>query len=570
MHILFKKITYKNILSVGDSPITINFLESKTTLISAPNGAGKSTSIDAIVFALYGKTFRKINKSQLVNSINKKDLLVEIFFDVGKDSYSVRRGIKPNVFEIHKNGEMLNKDAASKDYQEYLETDILKMTFKSFTQIVILGSATYIPFMDLPASQRREIIEDLLDIQVFSVMNVILKGKISENKEQLVQAEHEISLLEVKIDSAEKHNEEIRKIKQTEVDKIKKKAVEVLASIEIEEKTVEAIDKDISILLETISDKQAAKKTIDKIRTLIQELETKKKSHLAEINFYSDHDNCPTCKQGIDGEFKAHTVGERGNKIDEIQNGLAQLTHKKEHIETRLAEISDVEDTIQNKQRKANEQRVSIKFMRDQLGHMKKDILAVEKDVEVVDNKELLGYKERLETMQHTHQELRNRRELLGTVSSMLKDGGIKTSIIRTYIPIMNKFINQYLSRFDMFVDFNLDENFNETIKSRFRDTFSFNSFSEGEKMRISLSIMFAWRSLAKMRNSVSTNLLFLDETLDGSMETHGVEALIDSLKSMNANDNVFVISHRGEQFAEKFDRHLQFEKRKNFTQIIE
>jgi DNA repair exonuclease SbcCD ATPase subunit len=568
MHIQFNKIRYKNILSVGNQFIEIVLNKSKTTLISGANGTSKSTFIEAIVFALYGKPFRRINKPQLINSINQKDLLVELEFVIGFDKYLIRRGMKPGIFEIWKNNDLVNKDAATRDYQEYFEQNIIKMSFKSFSQIVILGSATYVPFMELPAGQRREIIEDLLDIQVFSTMNILLKEKIADNKTQITDNNYSIDLLKTRIEAAKEHNEEIQRIKETEVEKIKGKIEENLNTIEIEKQVIENLETEITELSELITDKAKQKKTLEQAKNLIYELTSKYKSHMDEISFYSNHDNCPTCKQGIEHVFKEHVVSEKTDKNAELLNGIDQLKTRIETVETRLSEISDVEDQIQKLHNTANEHRLQVKIMIGQLKSFKKELESAEREVEEIDQSKILEFTNDLKTKQDDQTTLYENRETLGVVGAMLKDGGIKTRIIRTYIPIMNKLINQYLSEFELFVDFNLDENFNETIKSRFRDTFSFASFSEGEKMRISLSIMFTWRAIAKLRNSVSTNLLIMDETLDGPSDADGVESLIDVLHKMNNNDNIYIISHRGQQFSEKFDDHIRFEKIKNFTQI--
>lgn len=568
MHIQFNKVRYKNIMSVGNQFIEIDLVRSKTTLISGANGTSKSTFIEAVVFALYGKPFRKINKPQLVNSINQKELLVELEFSIAADKYVIKRGMKPNVFEIWKNNDLVNKDAATRDYQEYLEQNIIKMSFKSFSQIVILGSATYVPFMELPAGQRREIIEDLLDIQVFSTMNILLKEKIADNKTMIMDNNYSIDLLKTKIESAKEHNEEIQRIKETEVEKIKGKIEENLSSIEIEKQVIETLEAEITELSTLITDKQKQKKTLEQAKNLLYDLTSKYKIHNEEISFYSSHDNCPTCKQGIEHDFKEHIVSEKSGKNVELLGGIEQLKERIKTVETRLEEISNVEDKIQKLHNKANEHRLQVKIAINQLKSFRKELEGAEREVEEIDQTKILEFMNDLKKKQDEQTELYENRETLGIVGTMLKDGGIKTSIIKTYIPIMNKLINQYLSEFELFVDFNLDENFNETIKSRFRDAFSFASFSEGEKMRISLSIMFTWRAIAKLRNSVSTNLLIMDETLDGPSDADGVESLIDILHKMNANDNIFIISHRGQQFSEKFDDHIRFEKIKNFTQI--
>ena len=568
MHIQFSKIRYKNILSVGNIFTEILLDSSPTTLITGKNGAGKSTIIEAIVFSLYGKSFRKINKPQLINSVNNKELLVEIEFSISADKYMIRRGLKPAVFEIWKNGDILNKDAAARDYQAYLEQNILKMSLKSFSQIVILGSATYVPFMELPAGQRREIIEDLLDIQVFSTMNNLLKERIGDNRTAITENNYLIDLVKTKIDSAKEHNEEIERLKKVEVEKLRKRVSENVDKIEANNGTIENFDIKINEILETISDKAKQKKLHEQLKSIEYDLNSKQSQLHKEMSFYAKHDNCPTCKQGIQHDFKETILSENDLKLNEVSSGIIQLNEKQEAVNKRLEEISKIEDELNTYHSKANELRLENKMLMNQLKSIKNDLLNAEKEVEEIDQSKLKDFMKDLKKLQAEQTDMYNYRETLGVVASMLKDGGIKTSIIRTYIPIMNKLINQYLSEFELFVDFNLDENFNETIKSRFRDTFSFSSFSEGEKMRISLSIMFTWRSISKLRNSVSTNLLLMDETLDGASDSEGVEALIEILHKLNSKDNIFVISHRGDLFRDKFTNVIQFEKVKNFTQV--
>lgn len=568
MKILFKEIRYKNILSTGNTFTIVQLNDTANTLVSGTNGAGKSTLLDAIVFALYGKPFRKVNKNQLVNSINQKELLVEIVFHIGPNNYLVRRGIKPNLLEIWRNGEMINIDAASKDYQAYLESNILKLNYRSFTQIVVLGSATYVPFMELAAWQRREVIEDLLDIQVFSTMNNLLKDRVGTNKESISENAYQKDLIENKIQSAEEHNNSIRKIKEKEVDKIRSKMNEHITKIEEEKAFIESIETAVESKYETITDKALIKDKLDKAKSLKQELTLKLRGHHDELSFYNNHDNCPTCKQGIEHDFKDTIITDKGKKITELDGGIEKLLEKVKDYETRIDEISAVEDEIREHSLTIGDHRAQIKVSKGALVGFKNELTTAEKDVEAVDTSKLEEFKSQLSTIEDEQTHLFNRKEVLTVVSTMLKDGGIKSKIIRQYIPIMNKLINKYLSAFDLFVDFQLDDNFNEVIKSRFRDTFSYASFSEGEKLRITLSIMLAWRMVAKLRNSVSTNLLVLDETLDGAMDGVGVENLIETLQNLNADDNIFVISHRGDQFGDKFASHLKFEKVKNFSEI--
>lgn len=568
MKITFRKLRYKNILSTGNVFTEIDLNKNNTTLISGGNGSGKSTVLDAIVFALYGKPFRKINKPQLINSINQKEMVVEIEFVTGTNQYMVRRGIKPNIFEIYKNGSLVDQESATRDYQSYLEQNILNLNYKSFNQIVILGSATYVPFMELPAQQRREIIEDLLDIQVFSTMNTLLKDKISNNKTAITENSYQKDLVESKLEAAREHNESIRKMKEKEVDKIKEKMKEHLDIIEKEKAGIELVDEEIKKLSESIEDKSTVKSKYEKAKTLRSELQTTLNNLTKELSFYHDNDNCPTCKQGIAHDFKEEVVTEKSKKLEEVESGMKTLLEKIQEYETRLDEISQTEGHITAQAMVGADHRANIKMAKNALIQFKNELSAAEEEVEAVDTTKLNELVTQLRKIDNEQQELYNYKEVLGIAATMLKDGGIKTRIIRQYIPVMNKLINKYLAAFDLFVDFHIDENFNEVIKSRFRDTFSYASFSEGEKLRITLSIMLAWRTVAKLRNSVSTNLLVLDETLDGAMDGVGVENLIDTLHNINADDNIFVISHRGDQFGDKFESHIKFQKVKNFSEI--
>lgn len=568
MRIHFKKVKYKNILSTGNVFTTIDLEGSPTTLITGSNGSGKSTLLDAIVFGLYGKPFRKVNKAQLINSINQKGLLVEIYFTVAGVNYMVRRGMKPNVFDIYKDGELINQDAAKRDYQADFENNIIGINYKSFNQIVVLGSATYVPFMELPAQQRREIIEDLLDIQVFSTMGVLAKDQIAENKQLIDENAYKADGVENSIKLVEENNEAIRKIKETEVEKIREKMKVHIEGIETKKADIEVVEQEIQDLYQTIADKKEIKAKFDKANALKVDMERNRSNFIKELSFYHDNDNCPTCKQGIDHDFKNNVVEEKSKRRDEIEVGLCDIAEQIKSYQERIDAISEVEDKIQEKNFKVSEIKVEIRSSKNALLSLKSELESAEREVEEVDTTKLQKLVQTLESLKSERVELLDEREVLGIVSTILKDGGIKARIISQYIPVMNKLINKYLAAFDLFVDFQLDENFNEVIKSRFRDTFSYASFSEGEKLRITLAIMLAWRSVAKLRNSVSTNLLILDETLDGALDGVGIENLIETLHSLNSDDNIFVISHRGDQFAEKFDTSIRFDKVKNFSEI--
>lgn len=568
MRIHFKKVKYKNILSTGNTFTTIDLGGSPTTLITGSNGSGKSTLLDAIVFGLYGKPFRKINKVQLINSINQKALLVEIYFSVGGIDYMVRRGIKPNIFEIHKDGELIDQDAATRDYQTYLESNILGINYKSFNQIVVLGSATYVPFMELPAQQRREIIEDLLDIQVFSTMGILAKDKISTNKQMVSESSYKIDSTESSIKLVRENNEEIRKIREVEAEKIRDKMKTYITDIETKKESIEKLEEDIQTLYDSIIDKKDIKSKFDKACSLRSDMERNRLNFEKELTFYHDNDNCPTCKQGIDHDFKTNVVEEKSKRKADIEAGLNNISKTIQTYQERLDDIIQVEDEIQKNNFKVSEIRAEIRSAKNALTSLKIELESAEREVEEVDTSKLQNLETQLQEIKTVRAELLDEREVLSIVSTILKDGGIKARIISQYIPVMNKLINKYLAEFDLFVDFQLDENFNELIKSRFRDTFSYASFSEGEKLRITLAIMLSWRSVAKLRNSVSTNLLILDETLDGALDSVGIESLIETLHSINSDDNIFVISHRGDQFAEKFDTAIRFDKVKNFSEI--
>ena len=568
MRIQFKRVKYKNLLSSGNVFTTIDLDSEPTTLISGSNGSGKSSLLDAIVFGLYGKPFRKINKPQLINSINQKDMLVEIDFTVGGSAYKVRRGIKPTVFEIFKDEELINQDSAARDYQTFLEQSILGINYKSFNQIIILGSATYVPFMELPAWQRREIIEDLLDIQVFSTMGLLAKDRMNENKLAVNDNSYSIDMLQTKLDAATEHNESVREIRQVFVSQIKEKMKSHIEKIEGNKEVINNIQSDIEALIGTIADKQSIKEKLTTLKELQRDAVNKLRAVEKSLVFYHDNDNCPTCKQGIDHDFKDDVTKQMDREVVGLRVSMVALADKEKTLQSRIDAISDVEDQIKTLNLQISENRGEINIAKRALTSYKAELDSAEQEVEDIDLTKIQDLQSKMAILQAERKELVEDQATLAVISTILKDGGIKARIIAQYIPVMNKLINKYLAAFDLFVDFQLDENFDEVIKSRFRDTFSYASFSEGEKLRITLSIMLAWRAVAKLRNSVSTNLLILDETLDGALDGIGIEHLIETLQTLNNDDNIFVISHRGEQFAEKFAAHLKFHKLKNFSEI--
>ena len=570
MRINFEKVLYKNILSTGNVFTTVELNQVPSTLIAGSNGSGKSTLLDAIVFGLYGRPFRNINKAQLVNSINNKELVVELYFAAGGDKYMIRRGIKPNIFEIWKNGAMINQDASVRDYQAFLEDSILGINFKAFNQIVVLGSATYIPFMELRAYQRREIIEDLLDIQVFSVMGTLAKDRMSGIKTEITDNKYDIEIIENNIQSAEENNEEIRKLKTVEVDKIKEKMSGHIEDIEEKNNTIDTQDEIIKVLYDDISDKADEKQKFSDATEKRAELERSRIQFEKELSFYEHNDDCPTCKQGIEHDFKQEQIIDKNQQKAHIEKGLVDIAETIKTHQDRLGSISKIEDQIQSVNFKISEIRAEIKMSKNALVAYKKELDNAQKEVDEVDTSKLENLQKKLDKQIEIRTKLLDEHEVLNIVQTILRDGGIKAKIISQYIPVINKLINKYLAAFDLFVDFQLDEEFNEVIRSRFRDKFTYASFSEGEKLRITLSIMLAWRSVAKLRSSVSTNLLILDETLDGALDGVGIESLIETLHGLNNDENIFVISHRGDQFAEKFENNLKFEKIKNFSELAQ
>jgi DNA repair exonuclease SbcCD ATPase subunit len=569
--ILFKTIRWQNFLSTGNQFTEIKLNRSKSTLVVGENGAGKSTMLDALSFALYGKPFRNINKPQLVNSITQKNCLVECEFSIGSKEYKIRRGQRPEVFEIYCNGGLINQSPNIKEYQELLETTILKMNHKSFGQIVVLGSANFIPFMQLPAHTRREVIEDLLDIQIFSVMNSLLKEKVVANKNEILNSEHEIDLIENKIEMQEKNikslklnNEELIGQKQELIDVTKVKISE--ANV-----VVANISAQINTLKQTIADKTKVETKKQKVLELEKKLEDRIRAIRKEVKFFEENDNCPTCKQGIHEEFKCEKLNSRNEQLTQVNGGLTELSKEFTILESRLAEISSVNSEIEKLNREITENNNKISSWNESISTLNDEIEKIRNNTKVIDanNVEIEKLQTELKSKVSSLEGLHQEKKIQDVASVLLKDSGIKTKIIRQYVPIMNKLINKYLASMDFFVQFELNENFKETIKSRFRDEFSYDSFSEGEKMRIDLSLLFTWRSIAKMRNSASTNLLIMDEVFDSSLDATGTDEFLKILESLTADTNVFIISHKGDQLYDKFHSVIKFVKHQNFSRMV-
>lgn len=564
--IVFKKIRWRNFLSTGNVFTEIDLCSSKTTLIVGENGAGKSTLLDALSFALFNKPFRKVNKPQLMNTINKKDLTVELEFSIGKHEYKIVRGIKPNVFELYKNGSLLNQDAESKDYQKILEDQILKINHKSFAQVVVLGSASFVPFMQLPAGQRREVIEDLLDLQIFTTMNLLLKDKLAASTAKLTTLDTNTRVLEERIRLMKEHRAQLEanneKMLAEKNDKISE-AENKLAWIETEKARLLAEQEDLKT---SMSDKEKIKDKLDKLRVLEAQISTRRKNTDKSLAFFHDTDTCPTCSQGIDHDFKNEMVTTKKKQLEELDTGLIKLVEEKERVLNRINEISAINEKLTDAVMKLNNLLNQKNQLQEYVLDLKKDIESV---TEAIDEKKITTAEAELDEAIDEYNAEVDERAVLTAASSVLKDGGIKAKIVKQYVPIINKLINKYLSAMDFFVQFELNEQFEETIKSRFRDEFSYASFSEGEKMRINLAILFTWRAVAKLRNSINTNILIMDEVFDSSLDSGGTEEFMKILTSLTQDTNTFIISHKTDQLWDKFERVIRFEKHKNFSRIV-
>ncbi len=568
--ILFKSVSYKNFLAAGNNPIKIDLNNHGTTLIVGQNGAGKSTIIEALVFALFNKSFRKVNKNQLINSINEKDCLVEVEFSVGSVEWKVRRGIKPNIFEIIKNGKVLDQASSAVDQQKWFEQTVLKLNYKSFTQIVVLGSSTFVPFMQLPAASRREVIEDLLDIKIFSTMNVILKDRIKVTGDELKESESQIQFLKEKaelqkqfIKTIESQNKKTIDQKKDKIESLNNDISDCESKISEMEDQIEQKEKE----LEGYKSIEKELKTLEKhshgFSTRIKEFEKSKK-------FYAENDTCPTCNQNLSKELKSAAISDGDKEINKCEKALKKVETEITDIQNKITEKNDLVNLISDLTYEIRKHISSIttnnKFIReiqDEINELKTNKGNIE-----VEKRKLTEIASEGMSIQKSISRLKDDRRNYDLISSLLKDTGIKSMIIKKYLPVMNKLINQYLQMLDFYVNFTLDEEFNESIKSRFRDDFTYSSFSEGEKMRIDLALMFTWRSVAKLKNSANTNLLILDEVFDSSLDVAGTEDFLRILRGVTDNSNIFIISHKGELLHDKFDRVMRFEKVKNFSKV--
>ena len=567
--VIFTTVRWKNFLSTGNTFTEIQLDQNPSTLVVGENGAGKSTILDALCFVLFNKPFRQISKSQLLNSINQREAVVEVEFTTQNKQIKIVRGIKPNLFEIYVDGNMINQNANAKDYQKHLEQQILKFNYRSFTQVVILGSSTFVPFMQLNSKNRREVVEDILDIKIFSLMNFVLKTKVREINTNMVDSNHAVELTNSKIEMQEQYIENVKNNRDTlmleksrnidsNIDEIN---LHLKGETELKEKNKTYLDAMVG------EDKVTEKR--DKLKDVQFSLKDKHNRESTLITFFEENDECPTCEQHIDKNFKSEKIKQNEASVAKLEEGLNLMSDEMKKVESKLKEFKDLATAIQKNELQIEKCRSSISQL--EKFNRKLDIEYKQLEVEEVnkdDLKKLDKLKEKLYSIDISLKKLKEDLFYYDVAKNLLQDSGIKTKIVKQYLPIMNKLVNTYLSSMDFFCNFNLDENFNETIKSRFRDEFSYANFSEGEKMRIDLALLFTWRAIAKMKNSTNTNLLILDEIFDSSLDSSGTD---DFLKILNTfgNENVFVISHKQDILFDKFRHTIKFEKNRNFSHVV-
>jgi DNA repair exonuclease SbcCD ATPase subunit len=569
--IIFRKLSWKNFLSTGNQPNTVLLNKSTTTLIIGKNGEGKSTILDALCFALFGKPFRNINKNQMINSINGKNALVEIEFSIGQKEYKIIRGIKPNVFEIWLDGAMVNQDAASKDYQKILEQQILRLNYKTFTQVVILGSASFVPFMQLTNAQRREVIEDILDIKIFSTMNQLLKEKQNATKDEIVRVESELSLAKQRVESQNAIIKTLSTAKEESINAILGKITSNEETIRTTNLFVSNLSTEISELREKISTRDELDSDIEKAKHLRSKLSSKIEDCENNKVFFDENHVCPSCTQEITEDHKVKVLGEIHQRIAEDNKKVKELESALGKLQTQLQQITEVTVQIADKTIELSTHNSAITILNRQNAEMRTEIESSKTDTANINEEKQKLKQLAQEALANINRknELDAEKELYDVSGILLRDTGIKTAIIREYLPVMNKLINQYLNQMDSYIHFELDESFNETIKSRFRDEFTYASFSEGEKMRIDLAILFTWRQIAKLKNSVNTNLLMLDEIFDSSLDVNGTDYFLNLMNTLGDHASVFVISHKGDQLFDKFRSVIKFEKRNDFSVIV-
>ena len=568
--IRFKTIKWKNFLSTGNQWTTINFENSATTLIIGTNGAGKSTVLDALTFVLFNKPFRKINKPQLVNSTNEKDCRVEIDFNVGTREYRVVRGIKPAVFEIYVDGKMLNQDAAAADQQKYLENNILKLNYKSFTQIVILGSSTFVPFMQLPAAGRREVIEDILDIRIFSAMNAVVKDKIRQNREEVKVLDLKKDNLADKVDMQKEFIRHLEEEAQQEIERKKNKISELNLGIKTLTDNTSSLQQQENVQRSTLESLSFDTTKIRKLGNLRGKITQKVSTLTKELKFFEDNTVCPTCTQSIEDEFRLNKITDAQNKEQELTQGLQDLETAIKEEEEREGQWIALSKEVSKLSNDISQNNTRISGLQRQVGDLGNEIQRITDQLQNrnTEHEKLNQLQEQLNT---TYDELVQTKEDVSYkdfIYSLLKDGGVKTKIIKKYLPLINRQVNRYLQMMDFYINFNLDEEFNEKVQSPIHEDFSYASFSEGEKMRIDLALLFTWREVAAFKNSTNTNLLIMDEVFDSSLDGFGTDEFLKIIRYVIKDANIFVISHK-DGLQDKFQSVIQFEKVKGFSRMV-
>jgi DNA repair exonuclease SbcCD ATPase subunit len=564
----FEVVRWKNILSTGNQFTEIQLDRNSTTLIIGENGAGKSTILDALCFGLFGKPFRNINKPQLLNSVNGSAALVEVEFRIGTKKVKVVRGIKPNIFEIHVNGKLYNQDANSRDYQKYLEQQILKLNYRSFTQVVILGSSTFIPFMQLKSNHRREVVEEILDIQIFSLMNMLLKQKLKTISDDMREVDYHYSLTGEKISLQENYIADVEQNRE----KIIKEKTFLIAGNEEEifkkRSRIADLEDDTSAMHDKISNSTKIEEKFNKLKDIQSQLKEKHRAHSKLINFFENNADCPTCQQHIDESFKDDMIGKENSKSEKLNSGMGELLEELKQTQAKINIINEVNQNIQTNRVEIAKENSSLVQLEKFNATLQAEIGGLQcGKVNRGDHEKLNELKETLSGFDMQKSKLREEQTYSEAARNMLQDTGIKTKVIKQYLPIMNRLINTYLTSMEFYVNFTLNENFEETIKSRYRDEFTYASFSEGEKMRIDLALLFTWRAVAKMKNSTNTNLLILDEIFDSSLDGTGTDEFLKILNTLG-DENVFVISHKQDALADKFRSIIKFHKVKNFSHV--
>ena len=567
--ITFKRLQYKNFLSTGNQPIVVNLDMSQTTLIVGTNGSGKSTLLDALCFVLFNKPFRIIKKDQMVNTINAGDCMVEVDFEVGTKKYKIRRGIKPNIFEIFQNGTLLNQDASTIDYQKYLEQNIMKLNYRSFIQVVLLGSSSYEPFMKMKPRYRREVVEEILDIRVFGLMDLILRSQQSDLQKKLTEVRHQCELIKSKYETEAKYLKSLED-QGTDFQTGKQKSLEKNRQSETEyREKIKQLNIDIENTNSLLVDKDKVKGQYNKLTKLEGKIENNLSNHKKTLDFFLNNDNCPTCTQPIEEEFKSKKRTEETTTIQKLETGLEELLQEITKTEEKVTEMSGVSQKIQDMNVEVAKIETSLQALKTSSDSIHEEILmSKNRDSDITTIKlELNELSKSLVEADEALAKVNEEKSYVDILREILNDKGAKAQIIRKYVPIMNSLINKYLQAMDFYISFVLDEEFNETVKSRFRDNFNYNNFSEGEKMRIDLALLFTWRDIARMKNSTNTNLLILDEIFDSSLDGQGTDDFFKIIKTLT-KENIFIISHKGDILFDKFAHIIKYEKHNNFTQL--